>query len=491
MAGKTENYSFDIPGLEGAANIEVQDENWKKADTLLAGMVSKAEGLPRELTLTLNGVEDKYKGKADLTKEWYAPTVPGTAGQLLKSSGSGAPVWETPQPQKNIFITVASSSAPDNVKASADYVCDGTNDEYEINEALKRNYGTASIKYGKLVMLSPGVFNIGGPINLNGTSSLSSYSGTAQNILCGSGAATVLKRCFAGGDTFAYYSDSFAIITMSSPGTGKSGIYPQCSIRNLQIDCGKDIYGESENINGISFCGNSKTVVIENVLFSNFKIAIAVPYGNIAVRNCEFSTTVETDYAFYAAISKYNLSQKCRVLSLDFSSNKCDGTNIFIQLSDKLSADSSHSNTSSILIQNSVFGEIDVQSVDLVGTYVTGSYIKIEGCVFGKIAYSHYIRGMDKVILCNNKTAGLSLENNRYCLVCSNIVTYYLYFNGMSAAVINGNVLDSSNTISHGIYLGSTTKNCIVSNNSLSGTASITDEGTGNTLKDNVSRGEE
>ena len=41
MSDKTTNYNFDTPGLDGAANIEVQDANWKKADTALAAKVDK------------------------------------------------------------------------------------------------------------------------------------------------------------------------------------------------------------------------------------------------------------------------------------------------------------------------------------------------------------------------------------------------------------------------------------------------------------------
>ena len=41
MSDKTTNYNFDTPGLDGAANIEVQDANWKKADTALATKVDK------------------------------------------------------------------------------------------------------------------------------------------------------------------------------------------------------------------------------------------------------------------------------------------------------------------------------------------------------------------------------------------------------------------------------------------------------------------
>ena len=43
MTDKTTNYNFDTPGLDGAANIEVQDANWEKADTAIAAKVDEAE----------------------------------------------------------------------------------------------------------------------------------------------------------------------------------------------------------------------------------------------------------------------------------------------------------------------------------------------------------------------------------------------------------------------------------------------------------------
>lgn len=43
MSDKTTNYNFDTPGLDGAANIEVQDANWEKADTAIAAKVDKVE----------------------------------------------------------------------------------------------------------------------------------------------------------------------------------------------------------------------------------------------------------------------------------------------------------------------------------------------------------------------------------------------------------------------------------------------------------------
>lgn len=75
----------------------------------------------------------------------------------------------TPRPQ---FLTVASNDAPADFKAGADYVCDGTGDEAEINTALQRaaplqsrnaNMPAAGQQLGR-VQLSGGRFNCANPI---------------------------------------------------------------------------------------------------------------------------------------------------------------------------------------------------------------------------------------------------------------------------------------------------------------------------------------
>lgn len=74
-------------------------------------------------------------------------------------------------------ILVASADAPTRIQAQANYVCDGTNDQVEINQALT-DLGTI----GGRVLLSEGVFNCTGAVQMR-----------RRTLLMGQGRATILK----------------------------------------------------------------------------------------------------------------------------------------------------------------------------------------------------------------------------------------------------------------------------------------------------------
>ena len=50
------------------------------------------------LSITINGTEYTFSTESNSVtiSGVYAPTTAGTSGQILKSSGSGAPTWSTP-----------------------------------------------------------------------------------------------------------------------------------------------------------------------------------------------------------------------------------------------------------------------------------------------------------------------------------------------------------------------------------------------------------
>ncbi len=57
---------------------------------------------------------------------------------------------------KNYYTLAAAANSPSAYKAAADYVCDGTDDEAEIAQAINTTYGK-----GKAVLLAPGTYNLG------------------------------------------------------------------------------------------------------------------------------------------------------------------------------------------------------------------------------------------------------------------------------------------------------------------------------------------
>lgn len=84
--------------------------------------------------------------------------TPGEAGgvALLNSEGH---VGDEQLPPTGTSLLVAASNADDRIKARADYVCDGTADEEQINDAL-----VAGSIFGARVDLSDGWFSIDSPV---------------------------------------------------------------------------------------------------------------------------------------------------------------------------------------------------------------------------------------------------------------------------------------------------------------------------------------
>lgn len=83
----------------------------------------------------------------------------------------------TPRPQAATpTISVAAANAPDSLKHVAHYVCDGTDDQDEINRALQQLNGV-----GGQVQLSLGTFHCSGPVQMR-----------ARTMLTGQGRGTVL-----------------------------------------------------------------------------------------------------------------------------------------------------------------------------------------------------------------------------------------------------------------------------------------------------------
>lgn len=97
-----------------------------------------------------------------------------------------------------VFITVAASNAPTNMKSRADFVCDGSNDQTEINQALEAaQVGDIPGGFaGGKVVLSPGVFNINSPILMR-----------TRTVLSGSGWGTQLEPTTANTDAVIALGD--------------------------------------------------------------------------------------------------------------------------------------------------------------------------------------------------------------------------------------------------------------------------------------------
>lgn len=132
---------------------------------------------PNEVTTsTTTNITGMIKGtgtniaQASAGTDYVVPTgsITGNAGNVtgtvaIANGGTGSTVGVT----TGVALVVAASNATAKVKAGADYVCTGTGDEVQINEAI-----TAQATTGGIVQLSAGTFNLANPINLSSSGTM-------------------------------------------------------------------------------------------------------------------------------------------------------------------------------------------------------------------------------------------------------------------------------------------------------------------------------
>ena len=93
------------------------------------------------LTLSLNGSSSTFNGSSAVSKSWYAPTTVGTAGQVLKSNGSGAPTWGDAE-TVNVINNLTSTSTTDALSANQGKVLkDDLTDIRNNTIKISGNYG--------------------------------------------------------------------------------------------------------------------------------------------------------------------------------------------------------------------------------------------------------------------------------------------------------------------------------------------------------------
>lgn len=164
----------------------------------------QAASVANSLTLTLNGssTNSSYNGAAARSKSWYAPTAAGSAGQILTSNGSGAPSWATP---RNFATYVVAASDSVNA-AGADYVCDGAEDNVQIQSAINALTDTG----GKIILLE-GTYNISPVITLSqGKAASVIIEGMSHSAFLGEDKGTIiniesgLEECFYSNGGFCH-----------------------------------------------------------------------------------------------------------------------------------------------------------------------------------------------------------------------------------------------------------------------------------------------
>jgi len=183
-------------------------------------------------------------------------------------------------------FVVAASNAPARIKKLADYVCDGTADEVEINAAI-----TALPTVGGHIVLTPGLFNVAATVSIQRSYVTLEGMGCAGDVT-GSGTDNATTLRWKGAD------NTGPVVDIQSPGTSTQlkgvsliGFTVQCSsgtgnlasvgISVKNVGCGRFHHLEIRNAQSAAFATNSKAVSsgAKGVFYCNFK--------DIFIRNAE------------------------------------------------------------------------------------------------------------------------------------------------------------------------------------------------------------
>jgi len=219
------------------------------------------------------------------------------------------------RPKVPATLIVAASDSKDTSRA--DYVCDGTNDEEEINQAISDLPASG----GRVVLLE-GTYNLGNSITIN----------KSNVTLEGQGASTVIK-----------FKDGINTSSLDAISAGSN-----VHIRNLSLDGNKDNAGIT-NSTGIRISTGS---IVENCRISNFT------YAGIYVE--DGSTLVYGNHI--SSIDTYGIYVKTLTLSgSNIISNRIEGADYGISVGQSLHV---------IVTNNFISGSAG----NTYGIYVNGSF---------------------------------------------------------------------------------------------------------------------
>ncbi len=330
-----------------------------------------------------------------------------------------------------------------------DYLCDGTNDQVEINNAI-----TALPASGGEVVILDGTYNITAIINVN-----------KNNVsIRGNGNATVLKRMWNS-------SSPEGVISLTS--------VQGCRVENLQIDGNKATYTVSNNY-GIYLYSSSNNTVTGNTCNNNsYGIRLYSSSNNTVTGN----TCNNNSYGIYL----YSSSDDNTV-----TGNTCDNNSYGIYLSS-----SSNNNTVTGNTCNNSSDGIDLSSSsnntvtgntcnnNSYGIYLSSS--SNNNTVTGNTCHNNSSNGIYLSSSSNNTVTGNTCDNNSsYGILLSSSSNNTVTGNTCNNNSYNGICLYSSsnNTVTgntcnnnsyNGIYLSSSSNNTVTGNTCIRGTGQPSD----------------
>jgi parallel beta-helix repeat protein len=248
-----------------------------------------------------------------------------------------------------------------------DYLCDGTNDQIEINNAI-----TALPATGGEIVILDGTYNITAKINVN-----------KNNVsIRGNGDTTILKRMFNS-------SVKEGVITL----TGRSG----CKIADLQVDGNKTDYTNSNNY-GIYLTSSSNNITVTSNTCNNNNTGIYLASSNSHNITVTSNTCNDNNYGIYLSSAGSNTvtgntcnNNNSYGICLDTSSNNTITGNTCNNNSYGIRLESSSNNTITGNTCNDNNYGIDLSSSS--NNTITGNtYIRGTGLTTDYTASQHTIR---------------------------------------------------------------------------------------------------
>ena len=355
------------------------------------------------------------------------PAVSGAQGQLLGFTSAdvvGAVDAPSGGSGKRACRFVVGTSTAGWTADDCDYLCDGTDDQVEINAAIQ-----ALPSGGGEIVILDGTYNITATIAMN-----------KDNVkLSGNGNATVLRRMWNS-------SAGEGVITITAVSGG-------CCVENIFVDGNKSAYNSSDNT-GINLTSSNNNTITGNTCNNN--------YNGIRLFSSNSNNTITGNTC--------NNNNNCGI-NLTSSNNNTITGNTCNNNNDGIYLASSNNNTITGNTCNNNYYGIYLFSSNSNNT-ITGN--TCNNNYYGIRLFSSNSNNTITGNTCNNNNDGIYLASSNNNTITGN-------------TCIRGEGTSSDYTRSqHTIYLYGTGNNYnLISSNNIMGKNYVSDGGTGNTFVNN------
>ena len=113
VSGDVQTLSAATMGKADAANVTARGDQFRFPYWNAQGVITGETGQLQARIINVNGVSLSVISSAGSNKNFYAPTAAGTAGDILVSTGNGAPVWSAATFAQNSDLVSLSGAVVD------------------------------------------------------------------------------------------------------------------------------------------------------------------------------------------------------------------------------------------------------------------------------------------------------------------------------------------------------------------------------------------